>query len=68
MVDLLKVMEREALHSEHAAQCFIEAKRRDGAKKKADALKALLPPEREFCGTFHGTPHRATCEKYRGKF
>ncbi len=23
--------------------------------------------ERECCGTFHGTPHRSTCEKYRGK-
>lgn len=29
MADLLKVMERECLHSEHAAQCFLEAKRRD---------------------------------------
>ena len=33
MVDLFKVMERECLHSEHAAQCFIEAKRRDNARK-----------------------------------
>ena len=24
--------------------------------------------ERECCGTFPGTPHRATCAKYRGKF
>jgi len=24
--------------------------------------------ERACCGTFHGSPHRSTCEKYRGKF
>jgi hypothetical protein len=24
--------------------------------------------ERECCGTFHGTQHRATCHRYRGKF
>ena len=35
MADLLKVMEREGLHSEHAAQCVLEARRRDSAKKKA---------------------------------
>jgi len=28
--------------------------------------KLLLPAERECCGTFPKTPHRATCEKYRG--
>ena len=28
----------------------------------------LMPIERECCGTFPGTPHRATCAKYRGKF
>ncbi len=27
----------------------------------------LLPAERECCGTFPNTPHRATCEKFRGK-
>jgi hypothetical protein len=27
-----------------------------------------LPKERECCGTFPRTPHRATCAKYRGKF
>ena len=32
MADLLKVMEREGLHSEHAAQCVLEARRRDSAK------------------------------------
>lgn len=32
MADLSKVMEREMLHSEHAAQCFLEAKRRDTKK------------------------------------
>jgi len=34
MADLYKVMERECLHSEHAAQCFLDAKRRD--KKRAE--------------------------------
>lgn len=34
MADLLKVMEREGVHSEHAAQCVLEARRRDNAKKK----------------------------------
>lgn len=29
---------------------------------------ASLPAERECCGTFHGSPHRVTCSKYRGKF
>lgn len=28
----------------------------------------LRPAERACCGTFHGSPHRATCAKYRGKF
>lgn len=31
-------------------------------------LAALLPPERDCCGTFKGSPHRSTCPKYRGKF
>lgn len=35
MADLLRVMEREMLCSEHAASCFLEAKRRDSAKQKA---------------------------------
>jgi len=35
MADLYKVMEREMLHSEHAAQCFLDAKRRTNAAKKA---------------------------------
>lgn len=34
MANLFKVMEREMLHSEHAAQCFLEAKRRDNARRK----------------------------------
>lgn len=34
MADLLKVMERECLHSEHAAQCFLDARRRESAKAK----------------------------------
>lgn len=35
MADLFKTMEREMLHSEHAARCFIEAKRRDTAMRQA---------------------------------
>lgn len=27
-----------------------------------------LPNERPCCGTFEGSPHRATCWKYKGKF
>ena len=38
------------------------------AHTKIDALIASLPRERVCCGTFPRTPHRATCEKYRGKF
>jgi hypothetical protein len=29
--------------------------------------QAAMPHERECCGTFAGSPHRATCAKYRGK-
>lgn len=36
MTDLLKVMEREMLCSEHAAQCFVEATRRQTARRKAE--------------------------------
>lgn len=44
MADLLKVMEREMLHSEHAARCFIEAKRRNTAMRKAgQELKPACP-------------------------
>ncbi len=32
MADPYKVMEREGLHSEHAAQCYAEAKRRSKEK------------------------------------
>jgi hypothetical protein len=35
-----------------------------------EALKAIsvyVPIERECCGTFEGTAHRATCPKYRTK-
>ena len=44
MVDLLKVMEREMLCSEHAAQCFISAGRRQRAARKMgdEAKKAML--------------------------
>jgi hypothetical protein len=35
MTDILKVMEHNQLCSEHAARCFIEAKRRVRAKQKA---------------------------------
>lgn len=44
------------------------------AKARCDYLArraefiASLPPERECCGTFVGSHHRATCSKYRGKF
>lgn len=34
MTNLLKVMERECLHSEHAAQCFLNAKRRENKRMK----------------------------------
>lgn len=34
-------------------------------KKTLDEVKEEL--ERECCGTFHGSPHRKTCEKWRGK-
>lgn len=27
-----------------------------------------LPDERACCGTFKGSPHRATCAQYGGKF
>lgn len=37
MVDLLKVMEREGLHSEHAAQCVLETRRRSKIKSKLTA-------------------------------
>jgi hypothetical protein len=48
MADLLKVMQREMLHSEHAAQCFLEAKRRDRARSKkllAEMLKHRPRPD-----------------------
>lgn len=38
MADLYKVMEREQLCSEHAAQCFLEAKRRENAKQHQAAM------------------------------
>lgn len=37
------------------------------AHAKIDELIASLPKERVCCGTFTGSPHRATCAKYRGK-
>lgn len=38
------------------------------ARAAVERVIASLPPERECCGTFHGSPHRSTCAKYRGKF
>lgn len=58
MADLLKVMEREMLHSEHAAQCFLEAKRRDRARSKkllADLLKDR--PRPDMRAEDFGAPH-----------
>lgn len=40
----------------------------DKAMKRNDYPWNKLPKERECCGTFPRTPHRATCAKYRGKF
>lgn len=34
---------------------------------KPPSLITLLPAERECCGTFPKTPHRKTCENWRGK-
>lgn len=44
MADLLKVMEREMLCSEHAAQCWLAAGRRQRAARKLgeEASKATL--------------------------
>jgi hypothetical protein len=43
MADPFKVMEREGLHSEHAALCYVEAKRRTKSKLmneiKAEGVK-----------------------------
>lgn len=46
MADLLKVMEREMLHSEHAAECFLAASRRQRAVKRLaeETAKAALRP------------------------
>lgn len=47
MADLLKVMEREMLCSEHAAQCWLAAGRRQRAVKKLEeeaSKAALLDP------------------------
>jgi hypothetical protein len=43
MADLLKVMEREMLHSEHAARCVLEARRRDVRKGGKMTKKAPAP-------------------------
>lgn len=40
---------------------------RDGFDRIFGKPQDLLPPERECCGTFKGSPHRKTCEKWRGK-
>ena len=39
MANLLVVMEREGLHSEHAAQCFLDAKRSDNKREKGAQLE-----------------------------
>lgn len=44
MADLLKVMERECLHSEHAALCFLAAKRK--ARKANKANRAAKQSEK----------------------
>lgn len=49
MADLLKVMEREQLCSEHAAQCFLEAGRRMRAAAKRCQHGILLPHECKEC-------------------
>ena len=38
------------------------------SNESAASILDLLPEERECCGTFKGSYHRATCPKYRGKF
>lgn len=40
MADLLRVMEREQLHSEHAALCWLDAKRKARQATKAAALRS----------------------------
>lgn len=45
MADLLKVMEREQLCSEHAEQCFLEAKRRENKRKKDERTETKKPVE-----------------------
>lgn len=50
MIDLSKVMQRECLHSEHAARCFVEAKRRDIAKAKKLKVKTEKRHNAEVSG------------------
>lgn len=63
MVDLFKVMERECLHSEHAAQCFISAKRK--ARKADKANRALEQSENDMprCERFNYTSESITGTK-----
>lgn len=60
MIDLSKVMEREQLCSEHAAQCFLEAGRRMSAKKRKEKrthelLERMVEQDSEWCdcGALH---------------
>lgn len=54
---------------------FLRNQQNLAAEKTADksndnltcTIAELLPKERECCGTFHGSPHRITCGKYRAK-
>lgn len=72
--DLSKIMEREMLHSEHAAQCVLEARRRDSAKARCwcrtcrpvrpeppEDMRMVLCPD---CGNKRcpkATDHRNAC-------
>jgi len=49
---------------------YAEASRRANPEAYAriqSEVFAILPKERECCGTFAGSHHRKTCPKYRGK-
>lgn len=56
MVDLFKVMERECLHSEHAAQCFLDAKRRVNKRAKLKSGESCGHP-----GCLHHVSHPCEC-------
>lgn len=60
--------------AQHAqAKVSVRIEYRDGTNTTIETdhkgrLSVGLPAERDCCGTFPRTPHRATCAKYRGKF